>query len=34
MTIKGKARALTAPVRARPGRYRPTNKVLAFLDRL
>ncbi|WP_329139760.1 tyrosine-type recombinase/integrase [Streptomyces sp. NBC_01476] len=34
MTIKEKALALTAPVAARPGRYRPTDKVLAFLDRL
>ncbi|MFE2165442.1 hypothetical protein ACFXB3_10285 [Streptomyces sp. NPDC059447] len=29
-----KALALAAPVTARPGRYRPTDKVLAFLDRL
>ncbi|MFJ6141859.1 tyrosine-type recombinase/integrase [Kitasatospora sp. NPDC092286] len=34
MTIKEQALALTAPVTARPGRYRPTDKVLAFLDRL
>ncbi|MFJ6486536.1 tyrosine-type recombinase/integrase [Streptomyces sp. NPDC091682] len=34
MTIKEKALALTAPVATRPGRYRPTDKVLAFLDRL
>ncbi|MFG2479569.1 tyrosine-type recombinase/integrase [Streptomyces fagopyri] len=34
MTIKEKALALTAPVTARAGRYRPTDKVLAFLDRL
>lgn len=34
MTIKEKALALTAPVAARPGRYQPTDKVLAFLDRL
>ncbi|WP_329375627.1 tyrosine-type recombinase/integrase [Streptomyces sp. NBC_01483] len=34
MTIKEKALALTAPVTARPGRYRPSDKVLAFLDRL
>jgi integrase len=34
MTIKEKALALTAPVTAQPGRYRPTDKVLAFLDRL
>ena len=34
MTIKEKALALTAPVTAKPGRYRPTDKVLAFLDSL
>jgi hypothetical protein len=34
MTIKEQALALTAPVTARPGRYQPTDKVLAFLDRL
>ena len=34
MTIKEKALALTTPVTAQPGRYRPTDKVLAFLDRL
>ncbi|MFJ9461492.1 hypothetical protein ACIRST_41285 [Kitasatospora sp. NPDC101447] len=34
MTIKEKALSLTAPVTARPGRYQPTDKVLAFLDRL
>lgn len=34
MTIKEKALALTSPVTARPGRYQPTDKVLAFLDRL
>ena len=34
MTIKEKALALTMPVTATPGRYRPTDKVLAFLDRL
>ncbi|MET7302552.1 tyrosine-type recombinase/integrase [Embleya sp. NPDC005575] len=34
MTIKEKALALTAPITARPGRYTPTDKVLAFLDRL
>nr|WP_279635932.1 tyrosine-type recombinase/integrase [Kitasatospora cheerisanensis] len=34
MTIEEKALALTAPVTARPGRYRPTDKILAFLDRL
>ncbi|MFD1276134.1 transposase [Streptomyces kaempferi] len=34
MTIKEKALALTAPVTARLGRYQPTDKVFAFLDRL
>jgi len=34
MTIKEKALALTAPVTVRPGRYRPTDKTLAFLDSL
>ena len=34
MTIKEKALAFTAPVTAKPRRYRPTDKVLAFLDRL
>jgi site-specific recombinase XerD len=34
MTIKEKALALTAPITAMPGRYRPTDKVLAFLDSL
>ena len=34
MTIKEKALALTAPVTAKPGRYRPTDKTLAFLDSL
>jgi site-specific recombinase XerD len=34
MTIKEKALALTTPVTAQPGRYRPTDKVLAFLDNL
>ncbi|MEY9877936.1 hypothetical protein ABH931_007460 [Streptacidiphilus sp. MAP12-33] len=34
MTIKEQALALTTPVTARPGRYRPTDNVLAFLDRL
>lgn len=32
MTIKEKALALIAPVHRRSGRYRPTDKVLAFLD--
>ena len=34
MTIKEKALALTTPVTAKPGRYRPTDKTLAFLDSL
>ena len=34
MTIKEKALALTAPVSAKPGRYRPAGKILAFLDSL
>lgn len=34
MTLKEKALALTAPITARPGRYRPADKILAFLDSL
>lgn len=34
MTIKEKALALTTPAQAQPGRYHPTDKVLAFLDSL
>jgi hypothetical protein len=34
MTIKEKALALTAPVTVKAGRYRPTDKPLAFLDSL
>ena len=34
MTIKEKALALTTPATARPGRYRPPDKVLAFLESL
>ena len=34
MSIKEKALALTTPAAARPGRYRPPDKILAFLDRL
>jgi hypothetical protein len=34
MTTKEKALALTTPLTARPGRYRPTDKTLAFLDSL
>jgi site-specific recombinase XerD len=34
ITIKETALALTTPVDVRPGRYRPTDKVLAFLEGL
>jgi site-specific recombinase XerD len=34
ISIKEKALALTTPAGARPGRYRPTDKVLAFLEGL
>ncbi|WP_410676818.1 tyrosine-type recombinase/integrase [Amycolatopsis sp. cmx-4-68] len=34
MTIKEKALALTTPATTRPGRYQPTDKILAFLDTL
>jgi site-specific recombinase XerD len=34
MTIKEKALALTTPAGAKPGRYRPTDKTLAFLESL
>jgi site-specific recombinase XerD len=34
ISIKEKALALTTPAEARPGRYRPTDKVLAFLESL
>ncbi|RPF25606.1 tyrosine-type recombinase/integrase [Georgenia muralis] len=34
ITIKEKALALTTPASAKPGRYRPTDKVLAFLESL
>jgi site-specific recombinase XerD len=34
MSIKEKALALTTPASAKPGRYRPTDKVLAFLEGL
>jgi site-specific recombinase XerD len=34
MTMKEKALALTTPTSARPGRYRPPDKVLAFLESL
>ena len=34
ISIKEKALALTTPASGKPGRYRPTDKVLAFLDAL
>lgn len=34
ITIKEKALALTTPASAKPGRYRPTDKTLAFLESL
>lgn len=34
MSIKEKALALTTPASARPGRYRPPDKILAFLESL
>ena len=34
ISIKEKALALTTPATAKPGRYQPTDKVLAFLDGL
>lgn len=34
ISIKEKALALTTPASVRPGRYRPTDKVLAFLESL
>jgi site-specific recombinase XerD len=34
INIKEKALALTNPADTRPGRYRPTDKILAFLDSL
>src|SRR4051795_1584017 len=34
ITIKEKALALTTPASARPGRYRPSDKILAFLESL
>lgn len=34
ISIKEKALALTTPAKARPGRYRPSDKVLAFLESL
>jgi site-specific recombinase XerD len=34
MTIKEKALNLTTPATARPGRYQPADKILAFLEGL
>jgi hypothetical protein len=34
MTVKEKALPLTALFTAKPGRYRPADKTLAFLDSL
>jgi integrase len=34
ISIKEKALALTTPASAKPGRYQPTDKTLAFLDGL
>jgi hypothetical protein len=34
MATNEKALALTTPITARPGRYKPTDKTLAFLDGL
>jgi hypothetical protein len=34
MTIKEKALGLTTPATARPGRYQPADKILAFLESL
>ena len=34
ITIKEKALALTTPTSSPPGRYHPTDKVLAFLESL
>jgi integrase len=34
MSTKEEALALTTPLTAKPGRYRPTDKTLAFLDGL
>ena len=34
ITIKERALALTTPTAAKPGRYRPTDKMLAFLESL
>ena len=34
ITIKEKALAQATPINAKPGRYRPTDKILAFLESL
>jgi site-specific recombinase XerD len=34
ISIKEKALALTTPAQAKPGRYHPTDKMLAFLEGL
>jgi len=34
ITIKERALALTTPAQAKPGRYHPTDKMLAFLEGL
>ena len=34
ITIKERALSLTTPAAVKPGRYRPTDKMLAFLERL
>ena len=34
ISIKERALALTTPAQAKPGRYRPTDKTLAFLEDL
>ena len=34
ISIKERALALTTPAAAKPGRYRPTDKMLAFLESL
>jgi len=34
ISIKERALALTTPAQAKPGRYRPTDKMLAFLEDL
>ena len=34
MSIKERALACTTPLHAKPGRYRPSDRLLAFLDSL